>query len=168
MSSTDEVIESYKIYLEVKYPAHFQSYCRRLKSQIESAKSEAVTFSFLRSNFDDVQVAEDISTGGADFLCKSNGAEFISEVTCLESESVATQSGWKNEIPANGSAGFFNMITHMLRTKASSKTVQLAGYSFPRILIITCEHIASDILLSFHLPSLLLFAVLLFPASCQS
>ena len=150
MFSTTEVIDSYKLFLEVKYPSHFQSYCRRLKSQLESAKAEAVTFSFLRSNFDDVQVAEDISTGGADFLCKSNGAEFISEVTCLEAESVATQSGWKNEVPENGSAGSFGMITHMLRTKASSKAAQLFGHSFPRILVITCDHIAADVLLGSH------------------
>ena len=150
MFSTTEVINSYKNFLEVKYPSHFQSYCRRLKNQSESAKAEAVTFSFLRSNFDDVLLAEDISTGGADFLCKSNGAEFISEVTCLEAESVAAQSGWKNEVPENGSAGFFGMITHMLRTKASSKAAQLSGHSFPRILVITCEHIAADVLLGTH------------------
>lgn len=150
MFSITEVIESYKLFLEVKYPNHFQSYCHRLKSQTESAKAEAITFSFLRSNFDDVQVAEDISTGGADFLCKSNDAEFISEVTCLKAESVAAQSGWKNEVPENGSAGSFGMITHMLRTKASSKAAQLSGHSFPRILVITCEHIASDVLLGSH------------------
>ncbi len=71
MFSTKEIIDSYKLFLEVNYPGHFQSYCCRLKSQFESAKAEAVSFSFLRSNFDDVQVAEEISTGGADFLCKS-------------------------------------------------------------------------------------------------
>jgi len=150
MFSTTEVIESYKLFLEVKYPNHFQSYCRRLKSQPESAKAEAVTFSFLRSNFDGVLVSEDISRGGADFLCKSNGDEFIFEVTCLKAESVAAQSGWKNEVPEDGSAGFYGMITHMLRTKASSKAAQLSGYSFPRILIITCEHIAADVLLGAH------------------
>lgn len=150
MFSTTEVINSYKSFLEVKYPSHFQSYCRRLKNQSESAKAEAVTFSFLRSIFDDVLLAEDISTGGADFLCKSNDAEFISEVTCLKAESVAAQSGWKNEVPENGSAGSFGMITRKLLTKASSKAAQLSGYSFPRILIITCEHIASDFLLGSH------------------
>lgn len=150
MLSTTKVIDSYKIFLEVKYPAHYQSYRNRLKSNSESAKAEAVTFSFLRSNFDDVKLAEDISTGGADFLCKSNGLEFIAEVTCLEAESVASHSGWKNEVPQNGSAGSFGMITHMLRTKAASKADQLSGYSFPRILVITCEHVAADALLGPH------------------
>jgi len=37
-----------------------------------------------------------------------------------------------------------------LRTKASRKAGQLSGYAFPRILIITCEHIAADVLLGPH------------------
>lgn len=147
MTSTAEVIESYKDFLELKYPTHYQKYCTRLKSDPESTKAEAITFAFLRSNFADVKVAEDIGTGGVDFLCKSNKFEFISEVTCLEAESVATQSGLKREVPRNGSAEWFSMITHMLRTKASSKTPQLSGYEFPRLLVITCEHVDADILL---------------------
>ncbi|MDD3249404.1 MAG: hypothetical protein GX874_08950 [Smithella sp.] len=156
MCSTKDVIESYKTFLEVKYPSHFQSYCRRMKAKIESVKAEAITFSILRSIFKDVQVAEDISTGGTDFLCKSNGNQFIFEVTCLEAESVAAQSGWRNEVSENVSAGFFRMITHMLRTKVSSKTMQLSGYSVPRTLVITCEHVAADVLLGTHGAELLL------------
>jgi hypothetical protein len=148
--STIEVIESYKLFLKVKYPGHFQRYCNRSKNNIESAKAEAVTFSFLRSTFLDVTLAEDISTGGADFLCKSNGVEFIVEATCLEAEAVATQSGWKNEVADNCCCGSFGMITHMLRTKVSGKADQLSGYDFPRILAITCEHVATDVLMGSH------------------
>ena len=127
MVSTAEIIESYKCFLEVKYPQHYKSYCTRLKNKPESAKAEAVTFSILRSNFDNVKLDEDISTGGADFLCKSNDIEFIVEVTCIETESVVTQSGWKNKVPPtpNKTAFSFGMITHMLRTKVSSKAAQL-------------------------------------------
>ncbi len=146
MVSIHEVIESYKIFLEVKYPKHSQSYCTRLKNNPESAKAEAVTFSILRSIFDDVKLAEDISTGGADFFCSSNDVKFIIEVTCLEAESVATQSGWKNKVPPNGNAFNFGMITHMLRRKASAKVPQLSGHSIPRILIITSEHVGADFL----------------------
>jgi len=147
MISIHEVIESYKVFLEVKYPKHSQSYCTRLKNNPESAKAEAVTFSILRFNFNDVKLAEDISTGGADFFCSSNDVKFIIEVTCLEAESVATQSGWKNKVPSNGNAFSFGMITHMLRTKASAKVPQLSGHSIPRILIITSEHMGADFLL---------------------
>jgi len=149
MVSIHEVIESYKVFLEVKYPKHSQSYRTRLKNNPESAKAEAVTFSILRSSFDDVKLAEDISTGGADFFCSSNDVNLIIEVTCLEAESVAIQSGWKNRVPPdpNKTAFSFGMITHMLRRKVSSKAAQLSGYNIPRILIITSEHIGADFLL---------------------
>jgi hypothetical protein len=147
---TTDVIESYKLFFEVKYPGHFQTYCNRSKNKPESAKAEAVTFSFMRSTFVDVTLAEDISTGGVDFLCKSNEVEFIIEVTCLEAEAVAAQSGWKNEVAENGAGGSFGMITHMLRTKASSIATQLSGHDSPRILSITCEHVAADVLLIPH------------------
>jgi hypothetical protein len=69
------------------------------------------------------------------------------EVTCLEGEAVATQSGWPNEVPEGVTGGSFGMITHMLRTKASEKTPQLSGYEMSRILAITTEHVAADVLL---------------------
>lgn len=158
MVSTTEIIEGYKSFLEVKYPLHYKNYCTRLKNKPESAKAEAVTFSILRANFDDVQVAEDIKTGGADFFCSSNEGTFIVEVTCIENKSVATQSGWENKVPhtPNETAFFFGMITHMLRTKASSKTTQLSGYKLPRILIITSEHMGADFLLGPHSAEILL------------
>jgi len=148
--SITEVIESYQCFLEIKYPGHFQHYCNRLKKNPESARAEAIIFCFLRSIFPDVTLAEDISTGGVDFLCKSGDIEFIVEVTCIEAEAVAAQSGWKNEVAENCSGGSFGMITHMLRTKASTKAVQLSGHDFPRILSITCEHVAADVLLGRH------------------
>jgi hypothetical protein len=148
--STADIIDSYKLFLNVKYPKHFQAYCQRLKNNLESAKAEAITFSFLRSTSVDVKLAEDLSTGGVDFLAKSNHEEFIVEVKCLEAEAVAARSGWKNEVPEDGCGGSFAMITHMLRTKASGKAAQLLGHSIPRILAITCEHVAADALLGPH------------------
>jgi hypothetical protein len=150
MNTTDEVIDSYKLFLEIKYPTHHENYCRRLSNNSESAKAEAVTFSLLRHTMDDIKLAEDVSTGGADFLCTSDQIQFIAEVTCLEAESVGAQSGWPNQVPQDGAAGWFGMITHMLRTKASSKTAQLSGYDMPRVLVITSEHVASDVLLGPH------------------
>lgn len=146
MNATNEVIDSYKVFLEVKYSAHYTNYCRRLKDNPEAGKAEAVVFSLLRNAVDQIKVHEDVSTGGVDFLCISNGNQFVVEVTCLEAESVATQSGWPNEI-VDGAAGWFAMITHMLRTKTSSKASQLSGHDMPRLLAITSEHVAADVLL---------------------
>jgi hypothetical protein len=142
-----ETIDSYKTFLSVKYPSHYTLFCNRLDSKPESARAEAVTFSLLRSQFEDVNIAEDVGTGGADFLCVSESNKIIVEVTCAESEAVAAQSGWPNGVPEDGSGGSFGLITHMLRTKASKKAPQLSGYEMPRVLAITCEHIAADVLL---------------------
>jgi hypothetical protein len=142
-----ETIESYKTFLRVKYPSHYIMFCNRLDSKPEGARAEAVTFSLFRSQFEDVTIAEDIGTGGADFFCISESSKIIVEVTCAESEAVAAQSSWPNGVPENGSNGSFGLITHMLRTKASEKAPQLSGYQMPRVLAITCEHIAADVLL---------------------
>ena len=150
MFSTSEIIESYKTFLKVKYQAHYQRFCNHFKDNPESAKAEAVVFSLMRSIFRDVKIGEDISSGGADFLCISDDGQFIIEVTSLEAGSVANQSGWNNGIPEDGAAGWFGMITHMLRTKASSKARQVSGYPIPRVLAITTEHIAADFLLGPH------------------
>jgi hypothetical protein len=140
-------VESYKKFLSVKYPSHYKLFCDRLDSKPESARAEAVTFCLLRSQFEDVTIAEDVVTGGADFFCVTESGKIIVEVTSTESEAVAAQSGWPSGIPEDGSSGSFGLITHMLRTKASEKASQLSGYEMPRILAITCEHIGADVLL---------------------
>lgn len=78
MVSTTHVMESYKVFLEVKYPTHYQSYCNRLRSDPEAARAEAITFSLLRSIFDEVKLSEDIGKGGADFfILRSNMRETV-------------------------------------------------------------------------------------------
>ncbi|MGD0662052.1 MAG: hypothetical protein ABSD38_28680 [Syntrophorhabdales bacterium] len=142
-----ETIEGYKDFLRVKYPSHYTLFCRRLDNNPESARAEGVIFSLFRSLVEDVKIAEDVVTGGPDFLCLSENAKFILEVTCLEGEAVAAQSGWPNGVPEDGVGGSFGMITHMLRTKVSEKTSQLSGYEMPRALAITSEHVGADTLL---------------------
>jgi hypothetical protein len=150
MTLTTNVVDSYIEFLLVKYPTHEKRYRNLLKSNPQSAKAEAVIFQLLRSVFDYVAVAEDISAGGADFLCRAGGIELIAEATCLEAESVAKQSGWENSIPEDGAAGWFQMITHKVRAKTSTKAPQLSGYAIPRVLIVSCEHVAADVLIGPH------------------
>jgi hypothetical protein len=44
MCKLSALIESYKTYLEVKYPSHFRNYCQRIKTHREGAHAEAVVF----------------------------------------------------------------------------------------------------------------------------
>ena len=147
MSFTDDVIDSYKEFLEIKYPTHFNKYSKLLNDNPEAGKAEAIMFSLLRNTVDQVFLGEDVSIGGVDFLCISDQIQFVVEVTCLEAESVATQAGWPNEVAEDGTAGWYRMITHKLRSKTSSKTPQLSGYNMPRLLAITSEHVAANVLL---------------------
>jgi len=142
-----EIVESYKIYLEVKYPAHHKNFVTRYEEHPESARAEAALFSVLRSLCETVKIAEDISTGGADFLCQVEDSEFLVEVTSLGTVSVAKQSGMAHEVPPSGTSGSFGMITHMLRTKASSKAAQLSDAPIPRVLAIATEHQGGNALL---------------------
>lgn len=156
MVNISEIIDKHKEFIEVKYPNHFKKYCSLLKSQPQSAKAEAVLFSVLRPLYQDVQIAEDINTGGADFLCITDNSQFIIEVTCLEAESVAKQSGLENDISEDGKTTWFGMITHMLRTKASNKASQVSGKATPRVLAITTEHIHGETLMGSHAAECLL------------
>ena len=150
MASISEVVKSYKTFLEVKYPFHHGKFCRLLKESVESAKAEATIFSLMRSQFSQVKIAEDISSGGPDYHCVSDDAEFIVEVTSLQTKAIAIQSGWANTLSDSGTVGSFAIITHMLRTKVSTKAAQVSDYPMPRVLVITCEHIGADFLIGPH------------------
>ena len=148
MCSIENVIDSHKRFLAAKYPRHSQNYCHRLKDQPESGRAEAIASHFLRVRCGDVWIEEDPKKGGVDFRCRSkNGTEFVSEVTCLKTESVARRSKLENEFPEVGFGGTFDLITDRLFWKVLSKEDQVSGYGCPQILIITSEHTGSNILL---------------------
>lgn len=150
MTDNTEIIDSYKIFLEVKYPNHFKNYCARLTAQPEGARAEAFMFSFLRQFLPEVKVAEDVSSGGVDFFCSADKTEFILEVTCLELNTVTSQSGLSNEKIIDGETIFFSMITHTLRSKVSRKVPQVSTQTVSRVLAITTEHIFGNALIGQH------------------
>ena len=143
-----DLVDNYKGFLDDKHPTRVKSYRDLLKNQPASARAEAVIFHFFQANIDDVRVEEDPKKGGVDFRCKTGNTEFVAEVTCLDAEAVARESGLRNEVPENSSSGSYRRITRLLRGKASGKASQMSEYGCPRILVITCEHIDANHLLS--------------------
>ena len=135
-----DLVNSYKHFLNVNHPEHIKPFHKRFHNQLESARAEAVVFSFLKEILDDVQIEESLVEGGVDFRGKTDSTEFVVEVTCLNSESVTRASGLPDEMPEPGPARFYSMITPLLRQKASNKTCQMSGHNCPRILVITSEH----------------------------
>ena len=134
------LVENYKHFLNVNHSEYIKPFHNRLQNKPESARAEAVVFSFLREIYTDVQLEEDLAKGGVDFRCKTDGTEFVVEVTCLDSESVTRASGLPDETPETGSGRYYSMITPLLRKKASDKAYQMSEYDCPRILVITSEH----------------------------
>jgi hypothetical protein len=140
MATIKEVVSSYEEYLDVKRPAHFERFLGLYRREPEAAQAEAIVFQMFRRMGFDVNVAEDISTGGADFLVSAAGRAFMVEATCLDSDSLAADCGLPNRVPTNAEVMSFSHPTHLLRTKLSSKAPQVAGVPFPRLVAIVCFH----------------------------
>lgn len=156
LNKPDDVLESYKIYLEVEYHDHLKLFLQREKSNKYGAIAEAIVFSILRENYKlEVSIAEDISDGGVDFLCKYDNEDFIVETTHLDSESITEKSSMTDEVKY-GEVTSFAMITNKLLNTVKSKTEQLSDYGLPSVLFITASHIASDILLDCRAAELLM------------
>lgn len=147
--SIAEVLDSYKVYLKVKYPSHLKTFLQRKKNNIEGAKFEAAMFSMARHYNLNPKIGEVIGKGGVDFICSSNDYQLVLEVTHLDTDSIEQQSGLSN-IPVNGEARFFSMVTHVLQRKAVGKAKQVADYPMPRILCLGASHTAAPILLGKH------------------
>ena len=97
-----DLVDNYKDFLDDKHPTRVKSYRALLKHDPASARAEAVMFHFFKANLDHVQVKED-PKGGVDFRCETGSTEFVVEVTSLDAEAVARESGLKNEISENRS-----------------------------------------------------------------
>lgn len=147
MSSIQEMVEAFKIFLEIKYPAHHKKFLERLTSDPEAARAEAVLFSVLRGQNLNPTIAEDLSRGGTDFLCHQDGPVFFLEVTSLGSSAAANASGISETIPKTSTANWYKTITKQLRRIVSSKAKQLSAKEYPCILAITTEHYSGEALL---------------------
>jgi len=146
MDSIADIVDSYKIFLEVKHADHYSKYVKRERGDPESARAEAVLFALFRRLTDSITVHEDPSTGGPDFLCQKERRNFLLEVASLKAENVERISGLKNT-PSKRVRGSFSLITHVLRNTASKKAPQLSGSPMPRVLAVTTEHIDGSVLL---------------------
>jgi hypothetical protein len=148
--SIQEVVDSYLKYLAKFDQTHhvkcLKKYQRLLRTDQEAARSEAVVFSWLYS----LELApEPIDRGkkGPDFLCHSRCfSNFYVEVTALSSETIANKSGIPDLNKCDG-GGNFNPITLTLLRKAVKKIPQIAGLSYPKLIIITGSHSAANTLL---------------------
>lgn len=156
--SIQEIVDSYSEYLANFDQGHhskcLKKFQRLLQRDQEAAWSEALVFSWLYSLGLRPEPI-DKGMGGIDFLCHPHSFPiFYVEVTALDAETIAKESGIPNDPYQPG--GSFSSITWTLLRKVIRKVKQMAGLSHPRLLVITGTHFMSDTLLCHFGPSDLL------------
>lgn len=145
-----EVAQSYSDFLLIRYPTHHTKFQERLKVDPDACIAEATVFSSLLrmprpfcGTGLTPEVSENLSTGGADFLCHPPGREkFFVEVTSLDSAALSRKTNMPNTLEEGG--GSFRLPTAMLLRKACAKVRQLAGSPYARVLSITSTHIGAS------------------------
>lgn len=141
-----EVVDAYSLFLEVQHPDHHKLFQRRLTTDPNAARAEAVVFSWLRSQRMKPEIAESPATGGVDYLCVPKlRPPFLIEVTVLNREAVERRSGWPDELSDRADA--FSMITPNLWSKGRHKAPQLADKEVARVLAICLSHVGASALL---------------------
>ena len=102
-----DVIECFKVYLEVMNPKYLEIFNQREKNNRDAAMFEAIIFSIFREYYGfDIKINENPSSGGADFLCAKKNIKFVVEATTISVESVENHSGLKNDIEDNRATSF--------------------------------------------------------------
>ncbi len=146
-----DVANSYIAYLEAHRPEALKKFLERLKASSDAAQAEAVVFSFLQWQGTNPTVAEDVSSGGADFLCRpSNCDPFYVEVSSIDAEATAHHSSWPAVVRDGISGGSFRLITDQLHRKIVKKADQLRNLPAAGVLALTNSHIGAMALMGRH------------------
>ncbi len=98
---------------------------RRLKDQPEPAIVEACVRSYLASQVDSVEPAEDLASGGPDFRCRRGCQTFYVESTCLTVDSVTNAT--KLSPSASGQATNYGTLTDLVKGAVVDKAQQIAS-----------------------------------------
>ncbi len=141
MRTVNNLVDEYKHFLDANQHEHANSFHQRCNNQPESARAEAVVFSFFQQNGYDIQVEETPSRGGVDFRVQKENMDFVVEVTSILRETFAKRYG-APERPVSGQGYSVNLyrVARQIRHEAFDKAKQMSGYDCPTILVIACEH----------------------------
>jgi hypothetical protein len=118
---------------------------RRLRDQPEAAICEALVRHYLAGRVDEILPAEDLSTGGPDFLCTTRGERFYVESTCMITKAVTAATELSPH--AGGPASFYRPLTAKFRDECRAKSAQCSvRKDGPCILAISTLHFAASAL----------------------
>jgi len=144
-ASIEDVVQYYESILMARHSGLAKTCKDRKKNCPRAARAEAVGFTLLDHLADRVEIYEDPSEGGPDFVCYIGDKAFVVEVTSISPHSSAGRSGIENQEDLPG--GWFSLITLQLVAAAKRKAPQIEGQPAPRLVMIASEHVASSGLL---------------------
>ena len=140
MRTAADLLSDYNCYLQTYNPSWYKSFHKRTTP--ESARAEAVVFSFFQRSGYNIQLEEKPNRGGVDFRVQKNNAEYVVEVASIGRKAFGECYGIPEE-PINGKGYSTNKlckVANKIRSEAARKAKQMSGYKCPSILVIACEH----------------------------
>ena len=138
MKTVYDLLDEYKDFLDGT--DRFESFERLCCAEPESARSEAIAYSFLKWHGYDIQVEETPNEGGVDFRAQAESTYFVLEATSILRKNYTKNSGMPEIILDRVRCVSPYKVPHLIRSEVSGKARQMSGYDCPRILVITCEH----------------------------
>ena len=142
------VIKTHREWLQDFEAKRFKKWEQRLKDSPEGAIVEAFGRKLLSQHVDSVLPAEDVATGGPDFLCSRAGKRFYVEVTCLSETTVTRKTGIAPDLTRRGRR-YYSPLTRAAFQKCVKKASQVRNLEFPCLLLIGTLHIPAACL-CFH------------------
>jgi len=144
-------IVAYRKWLESQSTSACKRFLTRIASQderlSEGALGEALAWNWLEPRTDKVQLNEDESTGGPDFVCACEDRSYLVEVSTLTTDAVANATALP-EFPTLGPR-WYRSLTRAILRKVIHKSPQASDLDLPYVLFIPTVHFqASTILVS--------------------
>lgn len=112
---------------------------QRLGNDPQGAVGEAMVWHFLTGHVDQIDLNEDPKSGGPDFLCNTNGVDFLVECTALTIKKATNMTGLSNDLRDAG--GAYSDPLESVADKLNDKMDQLDGHDIPTLLVLCTFHL---------------------------
>jgi hypothetical protein len=131
-------IEQYRGWLKLSSKKHLKRWECLLVSNPQAAICESLTQQMLSDQDIIVNLNEDISVGGPDFLCSKNNKNFYVEATCISKDAATRESGLSDK--PQHKASNYALLTGKIFGEICNKTPQCSGLKYPCLIAIGTLH----------------------------
>lgn len=136
-----DVIDSHREWLSNYVDQRANRWEALLSSDPEAAICEAYVRKIMSSHVESIELYEDPSSGGPDFLCKKNSTDcFYLETTCISISAATKITSLEHPLSHYQKAQGFRLLTKRLFSEMCNKTPQCSGLDAPCLLAIGTLH----------------------------